>query len=618
MASSCEYIFRRGKNSGSACGKKSIVAGKYCPLHAEKVLELQALPSEIINIIVDNLVASKVSDVKKLDRLEALEQTCNEFRSIVADKYAALYATLCITGAKDEAMTRRGLRHKDRCRLLLHTGCQSCKTPRITKIHWPFPTRLCSECVGDIVVADYELPEYRVYNFSNREFLVRGTYSRYHGASSYRLFLRSDVERSIGHKLHEFPGVYAAQVAERKSLIADALETTVEALTARSATFSGSDTPDRTRVTTEHWQSLANEAFVAKVSGAYDGKAKIDFAKLFPVEAGMIGSVSDVSTFCAFEAHMAASMGVHVIAREIERHQNSKYVKNAAAGLLRTLRECAYFSRVTDLPPNIASMVHKAGEERRGSMSEAKAQVLKHISDHVPDCTAYFTDPIYVRLFLAEVKYPDKAPVDFARFAQKCMHAKGYVHGYSLPTAFASWQDAIDFINDSTHPYKSRLHAYNAQLAKMFDEIPYFKTFPDSEKPEIGTTTFENLDEEFEKARARAVACIAERLPPHPRLYFPDDSVAIRLFHESVRYPNKVPEPKIFLSRYISLKKLHRGRGFESVSCWDDMLKYLEDHKRDVESQIDSRGMQTCRLCGTSRYFTHVGLRDHTRAMHNE
>ena len=630
----CEYIFRRGKNSGSHCGK-NVMSGmsgmsgmsvKYCSSHVQKVLDLKALPGEILHIIVDYLVASKIDDAKKLDRLEALEQTCKEFRSIVTGKYEALYAALSVaeSSCKDVIMTRRGLSHKARCSLLMRSGCQNCNAPRITKIHWPFPTRLCSECINDIIVADYVLPtEYCVHNYNNRECLQRQTYSRYHGASSYRLFLRSDVERSIGYRLHEFPGVYAAQVATWKGRLADTLETTVDALKLRSMTFVNNDMPDFDRVSTEHWQSLTKEALILKVLKI--SKAKLNIDKVFPREAGMMSRVSNAQDLCSYKARLTDEY----VAGEIERHQNSTYVKNAAVALLRKLRESQYFACLTELPPIIASIVKKAeecrGQDTKDSISEAKAQVQKFVYDHEPDGATYFADPVCIKLFKAAVRHPNKTPTDYALFAKMFMREKGYVYERSLPATFANWQHVVDFTKDESHPYKSCLCAYNVELAKMFDAHPYFMTFPESEKlrfferPE--SDTLKKLDKDIVDARMRVYVFITDRLPPRSETYFPGDGIAKKLFHASVRYPDMVPEHTTFLSKYLALSKLDNVLE-PNLSCWDDMVKYIED-KTNFKNHLGQSfknhlGQSRCLLCGAAsiRLFTHVGLRDHTIAKH--
>ena len=615
----CEYIFRRGKNSGSSCGK-NVVSGKYCSSHAQKVLDLKALPGEILHIIVDYLVASKIDDAKKLDRLEALEQTCKEFRSIVSGKYEAFYAAVSVSSAKDFIMTRRSLSHKDRCSLLMRSGCQSCNAPRITKIHWPFPMRLCSGCINAIVVADHVLStEYCVHNYTNRDCLLRQTYSRYRGASSYRLYLRSDVERSIGHKLHEFPGVYAAQVATWKGRLADTLGTTVEALKVRSATFVRNDMPDFDQVSTEHWQSLAKEALDAKVAKAYDGKDKLCIEWVFPREVDMMSRVPSAHDFSSYQARLTDEY----VAGEIERHLNSTYVRQAAVSLLRTLREIRYFSCLVELPPIIAQIVKKAeecrGQDTKDSILEANAQVQKFVSDHELDGGAtYFADPVCIKLFNAEVRYPHKTPTNFTLFAQMFMREKGYVYERSLPAAFANWQHVVDFTNDESHPYKSRLFAYNVELARMFDADPYFETFPESEKQRLferpESDTLEKLDKDIVDVRKRVYAFITDRLP-RSETYFPGDVVGADLFRASVRYPDMVPEHTAFLSKYLALSNLLDVRE-PDLSCWDDMVKYIED-KTNFKSR-DS--FQTrCLLCGaaSTRLFTFVGLRDHTIAKHS-
>ena len=58
----CEYTLRRGKNVGKRCGKTTkCQTDKYCSSHAHKVLELEVLPCEILDIIVDGIVASSTT-----------------------------------------------------------------------------------------------------------------------------------------------------------------------------------------------------------------------------------------------------------------------------------------------------------------------------------------------------------------------------------------------------------------------------------------------------------------------------------------------------------------------------------------------------------------------------
>jgi len=196
----CEYVFKRGASRGTQCLRKSCMGGKYCTIHMARVLEVQRFPTEIMRCIADNVKDHGAKQT--FARLCALAGTCKEFREIVNERCKTLYQELNLEPANDLLLEAAGMPYKRRLHLLLESGCMRCGAPRITKIHWPFPIRVCKACIYELTVPDYVLKNrYKLMNYEGERWIACTGWNRFIGEMSYRSFLVSDVERDVGMKL---------------------------------------------------------------------------------------------------------------------------------------------------------------------------------------------------------------------------------------------------------------------------------------------------------------------------------------------------------------------------------------------------------------------------------
>jgi hypothetical protein len=114
------------------------------------------------------------------------------------------------------SLDKYGLTYIQRLSLFLQRGCQACGAPRIKKVHWPFPVRMCTQCFKNMTINDYHLKD--DYNITKRElsgldFLSKVEYVRAYAEKDVegRIYVKKDVERHIGNTL----AAYSAAKATR-------------------------------------------------------------------------------------------------------------------------------------------------------------------------------------------------------------------------------------------------------------------------------------------------------------------------------------------------------------------------------------------------------------------
>ena len=254
----CTYTFRRGASKGSQCGRTCKDA--FCTVHVTKVLDVQQFPTHIMESIV-GAIADK-TDKLTFARLCNLGATCREYRGIVNDRCETIYKNMAIDDEKRAILAP--LSAKRRLHLLLESGCTRCAAPRITKIHWPFPLRLCGRCIHVLTVPDYLLrSRYYVSEACIAQverFIPCTGWSYYYGDTTYRSFLVSDIEAVLGCSLAHMEATIEARSMKHIIEIAESIGFGVTAsniMDTCTQLLSTSKFPDKDDVIADYFQKVA-------------------------------------------------------------------------------------------------------------------------------------------------------------------------------------------------------------------------------------------------------------------------------------------------------------------------------------------------------------------------
>ena len=221
----CQYIFKRGANKGIPCGLKTVESCNFCRVHNGKVLELTKLPTLALSKIVEHMSFSDDLHESRsiFHKLDVLSKSCKEYHDLINEAtWERLYNQLNpdINHVCDEFYT---MSFKKRLHLLLDVGCQRCNVPKITKIYWPFPVRVCTNCFDKISIRDYVLKHEYKTEYASAFYIDGFTWSRFHGYNNFRYYWKYLVEKDIGCTLIEKKRHYDQNSLNHKLAIASSL-----------------------------------------------------------------------------------------------------------------------------------------------------------------------------------------------------------------------------------------------------------------------------------------------------------------------------------------------------------------------------------------------------------
>lgn len=202
----CIYTFKRGANVGKPCGKKCVNKTEYCKLHTgSKQMFLEMLP----NLAQGNIIESIIEHHDPHDaytKLRLLSCASKYWHEFIKEYWDKLYSSMNLDASQKQLMDEYSLSILQRLALYFECGCQKCGTPRITKIHWPFPIRVCKDCFQSITISDYRLyNDYKINNsLANLNYVSTTLWNRYIGNYNLNFYLISDVEKILECKLHVY------------------------------------------------------------------------------------------------------------------------------------------------------------------------------------------------------------------------------------------------------------------------------------------------------------------------------------------------------------------------------------------------------------------------------
>ncbi|KAG2424954.1 hypothetical protein HXX76_014112 [Chlamydomonas incerta] len=216
--STCQASLKSGPRKGQACGAKCKAPALFCGRHAATIpftvappdgsCPLDTLPHHVLQVVMAQ-VATLPDPRQAYQSLCAVKLVCRAFRDASSGGFETLYERVTTqwqdwpTNQTRHSRQFRELPLIQKLDVVLGVGCMdpACRAPRVTKVHWPIPVRLCKDCfmdacistwrarvehgVPDILLQDLDQVSMEGYNPSNR--------ARYR-SYTYELVLRRAVE----------------------------------------------------------------------------------------------------------------------------------------------------------------------------------------------------------------------------------------------------------------------------------------------------------------------------------------------------------------------------------------------------------------------------------------
>jgi hypothetical protein len=446
----CKYVFKRGKNRGVACGKpcqaKNTVkysnhcSEEFCKDHVNKVMDVQKFPTHIMQEIVASI--RDKNHKKEFGRLTNLGATCREYRDIVAGRCEELYKELAVEDEHDHEMTLENMGFKRRLHLLLESGCQRCKCPRITKIHWPFPMRVCQDCIRAITVPEYVLRErYRLPNYTNRRSIAFATWNRIYGDTTYDCFLIKDVEADLNMSLPQVEAAIEQGSHDHKIAIAARLNVPLIELCVDFPRIMQQVFPDEARIVAEFYKHKATKHLA--ILGYKKSHFNHEHIATYAIRS-LANYESFIETLLQNREELEQKHG---------RQLYDEYKVQLINSLYDLLSSNPYFKHV-DLRP-ICPMLwdrpaNETLDELKVATADASQDVLDFIDEHNIDLSCFKGDTIALNLAKLYIKYPKTEPNNVPEFILAYVKSRqktntSLVHEfYHINT----WQKAITFIKN--------------------------------------------------------------------------------------------------------------------------------------------------------------------------
>lgn len=439
--SCCEHVLTRGKNAGKACGKRR------CKLHAKKKDDDGVKTGEaewaVMHAIVNNLIKAVPHDRQAFRTLSQLRRSSKSMRALVEEHLERLYATALMPGkTEDAAMDAIGLSIPRRVELLTGCGCQRCGTPKITKISWPFPIRVCQPCLREITMSQGQIAWFGVQYHSD-------VFRMYARNSAKPLFWRYLVEKELGQPLEHF------LMNDDKFAVANELQVDYKELLHISIHFRTAHHVIRSVAEAEYYVHLARRLFTDRM-GMHnvwlDPIVSPDYIRLHRT----IRSKYDYDVLATeFDVRM-------------ERYCKLRHLRHLETRTKALMEKHAFFRDMTWRclkHPSVAACVQMeqdldvvpTDDTLENACSLCLAHVREVVEEHVekpaiPDWIQ--DDPIAVDIVRRLARYPDPLP-HLSLFCTAYLFHKGMDRAAvgTLTKSVASWDEAKELVAKCNRPH---------------------------------------------------------------------------------------------------------------------------------------------------------------------
>jgi hypothetical protein len=443
---SCAYIFKKGKNVGNVCGKEN------CRMHKPLVV-FESFPDALIPIIIEKVIRMRIPHKEIFKRLLSYQMISKEFKFIVDKNWVNLYNILDIDNTQRE--NAKMLTYKQKLHLFLETGCQRCDAVRITKIHWPFPIRICQNCIKDVCITEYRLKKEFFIDYKSEVFINYINVSPWHrnrGITNFKFYWKYLVEKDIGKKLID------SFMNDHKREIARELEIPYKDILLHSYKYKLEAYPSKQTVEEEYYKSLANIKFKKEIK-QYDNLPahQIDNKHIRDENCaiGQIKNKTDYETWLntrmvVFKENYNKFLKVKIY---------NKFYDDECSKITYSVIGIPYFSKFNwrnidsvDIQKlSIRDKENDTIELIKNDLPDCKKAVAEFIKNNKPE---YFENNKYAQYaFDQTTRYPAKIPDNVNEFCRLYFAYQMIPEQYTnnIVKSIKTWNDTLELVEKSTH-----------------------------------------------------------------------------------------------------------------------------------------------------------------------
>jgi hypothetical protein len=466
--SGCTHVISRGKNVGKVCGKPR------CKLHFKNdkcAGDGEEVDWSVLQAVLNHIIGN-VPGRQACRTLIHLQMASKHTRELVQEHVKLAYvAKLTPDKTRDEVMESVGLSIAQRVELMTGCGCQRCGQPRITKISWPFPIRVCRACLRAITLTERGVAYYGVEYRSEFRLTLRG--------STKPVYWRYHVEKELGKPLEHF------LMDDAKFAIANDMCVDYKDLINVSFHFRTANHVMKSVVEAEYYVHLAKKLYT-------DNFGTMNVWNDPVVTPDYIRLPRTVKTKYEYDV-LAAEFDVRVL-----RYQKLRHLKVLGTRSKAVLEKHAFFRdmswRCIDHPLVLACIQLERDvdnvslETLEGACTQCMSHVNHVVNSHVSNPahpTWIEDDPTAKDIFRRLARYPNLQP-PLSLFCTAYLYHKGMdadtVTALSRPhLGLESWEDAKKLVEDCnrmhTCPMCRQGHQHDLDKEYSFADLAVHKRY---------------------------------------------------------------------------------------------------------------------------------------------